>query len=207
MKIYISLIFLFVLNTGCDKSKSEKDSRLAISTESNIIIPNVIKELSDLNYNPNNSHWTFDGQIFSGYAVSYFPNQTLKEKIGILEGKKHNASLKWYADGHLQRSAQYAGGKLDGSKKTWSPDSLHVLVSHLNYQRGKLHGIQTKWYPTGEIFKVLNLKNGKEEGMQKGYRKNGDLYANYEAREGRIFGLKKAALCYGLEDEKIQYAR
>ena len=45
---------------------------------------------------------------------------------------------------------------------------------------------------------------GKEEGIQQAFRKNGDLFANYEAREGRIFGLKKAALCFGLEDEKIQ---
>ena len=26
--------------------------------------------------------------------------------------------------------------------------------------------------------------------------KNGALYANYEAREGRIFGLKKSKLCF-----------
>ena len=45
---------------------------------------------------------------------------------------------------------------------------------------------------------------GKEEGIQQAFRKNGDLFANYEAKEGRIFGLKKAALCFGLEDENIQ---
>lgn len=46
---------------------------------------------------------------------------------------------------------------------------------------------------------------GMEEGIQQTFRKNGALYANYEAKEGRIFGLKKAALCYGLEDQSIQY--
>ena len=31
--------------------------------------------------------------------------------------------------------------------------------------------------------------------------------ANYEAKEGRTFGLKKASLCFGLEDENIQYEK
>ena len=45
---------------------------------------------------------------------------------------------------------------------------------------------------------------GKEEGIQQAFRKNGDLYANYEAKNGRIFGLKKASLCFGLENQKIK---
>ena len=45
---------------------------------------------------------------------------------------------------------------------------------------------------------------GQEEGLQQAFRKNGDLYANYEAKEGRIFGLKKAALCFGLQNEEIK---
>ena len=45
---------------------------------------------------------------------------------------------------------------------------------------------------------------GKEKGIQRAYRKNGALYANYEAKNGRIFGLKKASLCFGLEDQQIK---
>ena len=47
---------------------------------------------------------------------------------------------------------------------------------------------------------------GREEGLQQGFRKNGVVYANYEARDGRFYGLKKAKLCYGLEDENIKTA-
>ena len=56
----------------------------------------------------------------------------------------------------------------------------------------------------GRALQKAELKNGKEEGMQQAFRKNGVAYANYEAREGRIFGLKKTALCYGLEDENLK---
>ena len=48
---------------------------------------------------------------------------------------------------------------------------------------------------------------GKEEGIQQAFRKNGDLFANYEARAGRFFGLKKSALCYELEDEDVQFEK
>lgn len=48
---------------------------------------------------------------------------------------------------------------------------------------------------------------GKEDGIQQAFRENSALYANYEAKEGRIFGLKKTALCFGLEDENIQYEK
>ena len=85
-------------------------------------------------------------------------------------------------------------------------DSTHILISHLNFRLGKAHGVQKKWYTTGEIFKVLHFNMGIEEGIQQAFRKNGDLFANYEAREGRIFGLKRAALCFGLEDEEVKYA-
>lgn len=99
----------------------------------------------------------------------------------------------------------YKDGRLHGEKKVWSSDSSHVLIAQLNYSFGKAHGEQKKWYPTGEIFQKTNFNMGIEDGIQQAYRKNGDLYANYEAKNGRIFGLKKAALCYDLENEKIQY--
>ena len=144
---------------------------------------------------------------YSGYAVSYYSDSTLKEKIGILNGKTESQSLTFYEDGHLKQLSNYRNGKLHGEKKLWSSNTSHVLLSHLNYQFGKPHGEQKTWYPTGELHKILNMNMGKEDGIQQAFRKNGALYANYEAKEGRIFGLKKAALCFGLEDEDIQYEK
>ena len=77
-------------------------------------------------------------------------------------------------------------------------------MSHLKYTNGKLNGEQRKWYPTGEINKILNFEMGKENGIQKAFRQNGMIFANYEAKNGRTFGLRKASLCFGLEDQKIK---
>ncbi len=61
-----------------------------------------------------------------------------------------------------------------------------------------------QWYKGGAKFKELNLVNGREEGLQKAWRENGKIYNNYEAKNGRIFGLKRSNLCYKLEDEEVQ---
>ena len=64
--------------------------------------------------------------------------------------------------------------------------------------------MQWEWYQSGSTFKKINLVDGREEGLQQSWRENGKLYSNYEAKNGRIFGLKRANLCYQLKDETLQ---
>ena len=202
LAIFILSIFL----TACaEKTRiPTKISHTPDQVDTLLEVPNNLVDKSALSYNNKTSLWTLNDQLYSGYAVSFYRDSVLKEKIGIINGRKQNQAIQWYPDGHYKQLANYHKGKLHGEKKSWSSDSSHVLITHLNYHLGKVHGVQKIWYPTGEIFKKLNLNMGREEGMQQAFRKNGDLFANYEAREGRIFGLKKTALCYGLEDEKVQ---
>ncbi|MEO9871198.1 toxin-antitoxin system YwqK family antitoxin [Ekhidna sp.] len=203
MKIifWMSLLASFLL-IGCSAEKAQSPE--SDSAEIFLEVPNITTVKSTLHYDHQISLWLLNGQPYSGFAVSYYPDSTLMERIGILDGKKQNEAIKWYPDGHFKNVSNYHQGKQHGEKKIWANDSTHVLIAHYNFRKGKAHGEQKKWYPTGELFNVLNLNMGKEEGLQKAFRKNGALYANYEAREGRIFGLKKAALCYGLEDETVR---
>lgn len=168
-------------------------------------IPEITIEKSALQYDHETSLWLLNGLPYSGYVVSYYPDNSLKEKIGMLHGKKQNKTIEWYPDRYFKNVSNYHEGKLHGEKKVWTRDSTHILIAHYNFYEGRAHGEQKKWYPTGELYKILNLNMGKEEGLQRAFRKNGALFANYEARKGRIFGLKKAALCYGLEGESIKY--
>ncbi len=198
-------MFVCILSIGC----SEQKEKSSINRNTNLLLkaPETILLKSALHYDRKISIWMFNNQPYSGFAVSYYPDSRLKEKFGVLLGKKQNKYIQWYPDGHLKNVTDYHNGKLHGEKKIWSPDSLHILIAQLNYHKGKPHGEQKKWYPTGELFKKLNMNKGKEEGIQQAFRKNGALYANYEAKNGRIFGLKKAALCYGLEEENVRYKK
>jgi hypothetical protein len=42
--------------------------------------------------------------------------------------------------------------------------------------------------------------------MQNAWRENGKPYINYEARDGRRYGLQKSNLCYTLKDQKLKIA-
>lgn len=190
-------------------SCTEKKRKISSITNTDLVldIPATKVLKSEVQYNLKTSRWTLNGLRYSGFVVSYYPDSTLMEKFGMVNGVKQNKFIQWYPDGHLKNVADYHLGKLHGEKKMWSPDSLHILIAQYNFHKGKANGQQKKWYPTGELYKKMNMTNGKEEGIQQAYRKNGDLYANYEAKNGRIFGLKKAALCFGLEEENIQYEK
>ncbi len=198
--LIIGLVFRMCL-LGCS------DSRLTNkSADSYAKLPNHVIDKSALFYDTKTSTWTLNGELYSGYVASNYPDKPPKERFGVLNGRKQNVAIYWNEDGYYRYIAHYHKGKLEGTKKTWSGDSSHQLLSQLNYVAGKLHGEQIQWYPSGELYKKLNMNMGREEGLQQGFRKNGVVYANYEARDGRFYGLKKAKLCYGLEDENIKTA-
>jgi len=204
----IYIMILGICLVSCTQTAMLKTPASTSSVDTLLVVPDQTVLKSELFYNTKKSLWTLNDQVYSGYAVRYYSDSIqLKEKFGILAGKKQNQSVLWHPDGHYKRIAGYHKGKLHGESKTWTADSLHVLVSHLHYVSGKVHGEQKKWYPTGELFKKLNFKMGKEEGLQQGFRKNGILFANYQAQEGRVFGLKKASLCFSIADEVVQYAK
>ncbi|MDP5120269.1 MAG: membrane-binding protein [Spirosomaceae bacterium] len=208
MKHIILLVFsLNILLVSCTEKSKTKVSQTAISVNSILEIPNTTVDKSALYYDNKISQWTLNDAPFSGYAVSFYEDSTLKEKVGILNGRKENQSFLWHPDGHLRQIANYHEGNLHGEKKVWSDGKNHVLLSQLNYNAGSPHGEQKKWYPTGELHQKINLDMGQEKGIQQAFRENGDLYANYEAKNGREFGLKKASLCYGLKDEKVQRSK
>jgi hypothetical protein len=200
------LAFVMVgLFSSCGDRQDRQSQNQPVTVALELEIPNRTIDNSALSYDNKTSLWTLNDQLFSGYSVDFYEDGVVKEKFGILEGRKQNQSVQRYPDGHFKLMANYQRGKLHGEKKTWSPDSIHTLVSYLNYVSGKVHGEQKQWYQTGELYKKVNLNMGKEEGIQQAYRKNGALYANYEAKNGRIFGMKKAALCFGVEDQNIRY--
>lgn len=199
------LLLLCFFIMSCAEKTDVGNSTIPKSSKVLVKIPDTTVDRSLLHYDNKTSLWTLNGQPYSGYIVSFYEGNVLKEKLSIWKGKKQNKNILWYADGHLKEEANYQEGKLHGEKRRWSSDTSHILIAQLNYSLGKVHGEQKQWYRTGELHKKMNLNMGREDGMQQAFRKNGELYANYEVRNGRTFGLRKASLCYGLEDENIKY--
>jgi len=203
--LLLSLCAIIMALSSCTNDRFSETSITEVRSDTAIQIPNIMINKDSVQFDNAVSRWMQDTSLYSGYIESYYINGTIKEREGVWNGVKHGPSQKWYVDGHLKRIMHYHMGKLNGEKKQWSADSNHTLVANFQFKDGKVHGKQTKWYNTGELYQILHLNNGKEEGLQQAYRKNGVLYANYEVKNGRIFGLKKSSLCYGLKDENINY--
>ncbi|NND34704.1 MAG: hypothetical protein HKN76_19110 [Saprospiraceae bacterium] len=163
----------------------------------------IAKELLQLN--AIEGMWYWNGAPFSGYAIDKYPNHILSERTGFLLGKKEGVSKKWHVDGTLKKQAIYRANRLHGIVSVWSPGPENTLVSESNFVEGVRHGLQRRWYTSGQIQRSVHLNMGLEEGLQQAWLENGKIYVNYEAKNGRTFGLKKANLCYELENENILF--
>ena len=167
------------------------------------IVPNTEINKKDVTLHPNEGKWYYKNQPFSGYIVMYHENSVLAERVGYYNGKKEGLAQKWYPDENLLKTSIYRQNRLNGKVISWWPNGM--ISTESNYIDGKKHGLQKKWYSNGQLSRQTTSSYGKEEGLQQAWLDNGKIYANYEVKNGRIFGLKRSNLCYQLKDENIQY--
>lgn len=182
------LFFLIVLNFGSDSEK----------------LFNGVERIhfKALKFNVNGGVYFLNDAPFYGEALKYYPNGVVSERIAIVNGKKSGVNRRYYPNGKLSYEAHYLNGKKNGPSKSWWKDN--ILRTSSLYKNGKLDGIASQWYSGGAIFKKLNYTEGVENGLQQAWRENGKLYANYVAKNGRIYGLKRSKLCFELNDERIK---
>ena len=192
-KPLLTFLSLLLLVASCNSSNSG-----AINLER----PRVLHEDS-LALNRSNGTFTHLGKLFNGQSILLYSSGSVSRTIDYKNGKKDGSLRMFYPNGKISYQAIYRNGKLDGPIESWWKNGNKRSESY--YKEGKVHGIQKQWYSSGEIFKILRFNQGIEDGLQTAWRKNGKIYTNYEAKNGRIFGLKRATLCYTLEDEEIQF--
>ena len=144
----------------------------------------------------------YEGKPFSDTAVSYYENGKQAITIDYNNGIRNGYYRKWFDSGLLSFESRYIAGKRNGKTASWWRNGNKRSES--NFVNGIAEGSQKEWYMSGAIFKQVNLVAGKENGLQQSWRENGKIYNNYEAKDGRIFGLKRASLCFSLKDEELQ---
>ncbi len=194
--ILCSSLFLFF---ACAKTDKETVPTITYQYKE---VKNVEIHKDSIRLIPEQGIWQYQGIPFNGYTVRYYSNGVLEERIGYFEGKKEGVAKKWFENGQLQKTSYYSSNKLHGEELIWW--SHGTLAATLNYTYGYKNGIQQRWYINGQRSKKTQYHLGKEEGIQQAWLENGKIYVNYEAKNGRSFGLRKAKLCYALENEVVQ---
>ena len=61
------------------------------------------------------------------------------------------------------------------------------------------HGEYRTWYRSGAPYELRHFVRGREEGVQQSWTETGELYLNYEVRNGRRYGFINAAPCLPVE--------
>ncbi len=166
-----------------------------------IVIDSVEVPKNELILNQLEGKWYYKNLPYNGYSVKYYSSGTLEERLGFYKGKREGIAKRWSENEVLRVESYYKQNRLVGSYKSWWENG--VLGSEANYVDGKLNGVAKEWYSAGQLAKERQLFDGQEEGLQKAWLQNGKLYVNYEAKNGRIFGMKRANSCYQLEDEIV----
>jgi antitoxin component YwqK of YwqJK toxin-antitoxin module len=202
MKTLFLILFACSLFTSCDKRLAD-DSKADVASETETVVSiNGIEVLKkELVLNQIEGKWYYKNEPFSGYAVTYYTNDTLAEKLGFVNGKRESVARQWSENGVLRIESYYKQNRLNAVYKSWWENG--VLSAQSNYIDGVKQGIEKEWYASGQLAKERQLVDGQETGMQQAWLPNGTLYINYEAKNGRIFGLQRANSCYKLEDEKV----
>ncbi len=193
------LLLLIVTALSLINCKDANDIKRVEGDAKEIYNVEVFKQ--DLVLNQIEGKWYYKNRPYNGYSLKFHPNDTLAERLGFLNGKREGVAKRWSINGVLRVESTYRQNKLVGVYKSWWENG--VLAEESHYVNGLKQGEEKQWYATGQLSKDRQLVKGNEEGLQKAWLPNGKLYVNYEAKNGRIFGMLRANSCYKLEDEVV----
>ncbi len=204
MKIYFILIISLLY--GCQNQTEHLNKEFPhkvniIESTQTVITDTLYVNTDSITIQTIGGKGLYKGELFTGYAAKFFENNQPAEKVFYLNGKKEGIAKYWFENGTIRKTKNFAHNRLNGRTIIYFENGQKASLR--NYLNNKLDGIQEEWYENGKIFKRQNCIAGKEEGLQQAWTRNGKIFANYEARNGRIFGLKRTNLCVNVKDEII----
>lgn len=142
-----------------------------------------------------------DGELYSGYLVSAFPNGAMATMYGHLQGKRHGTSSEYYENGNPKSVRTYQKGEKHGIHEGYYLSGQKKF--YYIFQDGFSEDNHKQWFENGELYSDMNYLNGKELGKQKVWRPDGKLRANYIVREnGRRYGLQGIKRCTKIDGEE-----
>jgi protein SCO1/2 len=93
-------------------------------------------------------------------------------------------------------------GAKTGWHRTWWPNG-HIRTD-AHYAVDAIVGEFRSYYSSGQAYELRHYVNGHEEGTQQSWTEDGNLFLNYEVRNGRRYGLVNAKPCVPARALKTQ---
>jgi antitoxin component YwqK of YwqJK toxin-antitoxin module len=121
---------------------------------------------------------------FTGIAVEYYSNRSLKSRSGVSRGRLHGLSEGWHTNGVLQVREHFQHGVSHGRRKKWAPDGN--LVSATDIVRGKVSGGCWRWDPRGNLLEEMEMLDGQPHGVCRSFFPNGSINVRAEFSHGSL---------------------
>lgn len=99
----------------------------------------------------------------------FFEDGSLASRETYRDGSKVGVHWAFWPDGTVRRRAPYGFDAFDGMVRTWDA--------------------------SGRTRDIRRYAAGREAGLQQSFGSNGELFLNYEARNGRRYGLLNSTPC------------
>jgi hypothetical protein len=146
-----------------------------------------------------------DGNLFFGTVVEKDDQGRVRVSDPYFRGLLSGQSRAFYASGKIRWTRDYRNGKKDGVHVGWWENGRKMF--EYRFRKDLYDGSVREWYADGKIAKEMHYEYGVESGLQRAWRENGTLYANYEARNGRLYGIINARLCYSVKEGRGVYTK
>lgn len=111
----------------------------------------------------------------------------------------------YFKSHNLQMSGTFIDEKLtieDGGFSYYEQDSTsYFLARKVNYDKGKINGLDSYFYSTGELYYTYDYDFGQLNGDFLVYYKNGQI----KRKEFFVYDIQKSKDCYSIKGKKIKY--
>jgi antitoxin component YwqK of YwqJK toxin-antitoxin module len=99
--------------------------------------------------------------------------------------------------GRLLSETMYRGGRKTGRHVAFWPGGVLRVRAH--YDGDVIEGEYRSFHRNGRLAERKRYVRGREEGLQQAWTDGGELFLNFEARNGRHYGLINSRPCLPVE--------
>ena len=151
------------------------------------------KAVSNLYINVDSGGWKeagpllyHNGFLFSGSKFKLYPNRDTAFLYSYLNGKQEGLQYEWYPAKKTKQKRNFINGWQEGEQSGWYENGKTSFIYH--FKNDVYDGNLKEWYEEGKLFRDCNYSNGQEAGKQLFLNLDGSIKANYEVRNGKIYG-------------------
>jgi antitoxin component YwqK of YwqJK toxin-antitoxin module len=134
-----------------------------------------------------------DHQPFSGHQYLLYENGDTAFVLPFSQGREYGIARQWYPNRQLKEVRVYENGKKSGKHTGWWENGRLKFI--YQFKKDVFDGPLKEWHANGQPFRSMNYIEGQESGLQQIHLADGSLYANYEVRNGRNYGLTGTRHC------------